>query len=244
MMKWRILFMDARLSGIVPISPGQEDAMEIVVSELLKKYEDGKLSRRQLIQSLALAAVAAALRRRGGPGPAWVQDHEARSLSYQVRDYKRTRDFYSDLMGMSVVGDDGKGYCQLQFRRGAWRRRAGAFLHWSQHPHGGLRPPGRFDHLSFSIDDWDTDRVKAELERRGLKPRLQQGGAGDTPNYVSFHVEDPDGVGVQISGIARRKHEPRRDRRHDDQPLRGLRHRRDRRLNPSSGRRRCCRSAR
>jgi len=46
--------------------------------------------------------------------------------------------------------------------------------------------------------------VKAELERRGLKPRLQQGGAGDTPNYVSFHVEDPDGVGVQISGIARR----------------------------------------
>ncbi len=42
------------------------------------------------------------------------------------------------------------------------------------------------------------------LERRGLKPRLQQGGAGDTPNYVSFHVEDPDGVGVQISGIARR----------------------------------------
>jgi len=178
--------------------------MEIVVSELLKKYEDGKLSRRQLIQSLALAAVAAA-----APAGAAAQgqrgfrttrlDH----LSYQVRDYKRTRDFYSDLMGMSVVGDDGKGYCQLQYGEAhGVGARARSFI--GVNTRTADAPAGRFDHISFSIDDWDTDRVKAELERRGLKPRLQQGGAGDTPNYVSFHVEDPDGVGVQISGIARR----------------------------------------
>lgn len=178
--------------------------MEIVVSELLKKYEDGKLSRRQLIQSLALAAIAAA-----APADAAAQgqrgfrttrlDH----LSYQVRDYKRTRDFYSELMGMSVVGDDGKGYCQLQYGEphgvGA---RARSFI--GVRTRAADAPAGRFDHVAFSIDDWNTDRVKGELERRSLKPRLQPGGAGDTPNYVSFHVEDPDGVGIQISGIARR----------------------------------------
>jgi catechol 2,3-dioxygenase-like lactoylglutathione lyase family enzyme len=178
--------------------------MEFVVSELLKKYEDGKLSRRQLIQSLALAAVAAA-----APADAAAQgqrgfrttrlDH----LSYQVRDYKRTRDFYSELMGMSVVGDDGKGYCQLQYGEShGVGARARSFI--GVNTRAADAPAGRFDHVAFSIDDWDTDRVKAELERRGLKPRLQQGGAGDTPNYVSFHVEDPDGVGIQISGIARR----------------------------------------
>jgi catechol 2,3-dioxygenase-like lactoylglutathione lyase family enzyme len=178
--------------------------MEIVVSELLKKYEDGKLSRRQLIQSLALAAVAAA-----APADAAAQgqrgfrttrlDH----LSYQVRDYKRTRDFYSDLMGMSVVGDDGKGYCQLQYGEAhGVGARARSFI--GVRTRAADAPAGRFDHVAFSIDDWDTDRVKGELERRGLKPRLQPGGAGDTPNYVSFHVEDPDGVGIQISGIARR----------------------------------------
>lgn len=178
--------------------------MEIVVSELLKKYEDGKLSRRQLIQSLALAAVAAA-----APADAAAQgqrgfrttrvDH----LSYQVRDYRRTRDFYSDLMGMSVVGDDGKGYCQLQFGEShGVGARARTFI--GVNTAAANATAGRFDHVAYSIDDWDTDRVKAELERRGLKPRLQQGGAGDTPNYVSFHVDDPDGVGVQISGIARR----------------------------------------
>jgi hypothetical protein len=64
-------------------------------------------------------------------------------------------------------------------------------------------PAVRVDHFAFRIDDWNTDRVRSELERRGLKGRLAQGGALDTPNYVSITVQDPDGVGVQISGIAR-----------------------------------------
>ena len=178
--------------------------MESLIAKLLGDFEAGKLSRRQLIQSLALAAVAAA-----APAGAAAQgqrgfrttrlDH----LSYQVRDYKRTRDFYSDLMGMSVVGDDGKGYCQLQYGEAhGVGARARSFI--GVRTRAADAPAGRFDHVAFSIDDWNTDRVKGELERRGLKPRLQPGGAGDTPNYVSFHVEDPDGVGIQISGIARR----------------------------------------
>jgi len=177
--------------------------MEIVVSELLKKYEDGKLSRRQLIQSLALAAVAAsAPATAAAQGQRGFRTARVDHLSYQVRDYERTRDFYADLMGMSVVGDDGKGYCQLQFGEShGVGARARTFIGVNTVAANAV--PGRFDHIAYSIDDWDTDRVRAELERRGLKPRLQQGGAGDTPNYVSFHIEDPDGIGVQISGIAR-----------------------------------------
>lgn len=45
--------------------------------------------------------------------------------------------------------------------------------------------------------------MKTELERRGLRPRLAQGGPRDTPNYVSFHAADPDGTALQISGVAR-----------------------------------------
>jgi hypothetical protein len=69
----------------------------------------------------------------------------------------------------------------------------------------GEPPPaqrkGTVDHISYRIEEWDTARVKAELERRGLSPRLDKG--GDTPNYVSFHVEDPDGFDLQISGTAK-----------------------------------------
>ena len=184
--------------------------MEVLVSELLSKFENGRISRRELIQSLAVVALAGA-----APEAATAQtgrgfqtirlDH----LSYQVGDYRRTRDFYANLMGMAVEGDDGKGYCQLQYgetHRGGARARSfiGVNSRSADAQSANANQPGRIDHIAFAVEDWDTDRVKAELERRGLKPRLQAGGAGDTPNYVSFHVEDPDGLGIQISGIARR----------------------------------------
>jgi hypothetical protein len=48
---------------------------------------------------------------------------------------------------------------------------------------------------SWGIEPWETNTVKAELERRGLKPRADMVGA----NFKSFHVKDPDGWDLQIS---------------------------------------------
>jgi|SRR5688500_12216878 len=171
--------------------------MEAVISQLLKQFEDGRLTRRQFVQSLAAATVAA-----GGAGAA-AQDGGFRTLNldhvnYDVSDYRRTRDFYSSLLGMTVVNDDGKGACELHFgdaRNVGVRDRTMISIRTA--------PAVRVDHFAFKIDNWDTDGVRAELERRGLKGRLARGGALDTPNYVSLTVQDPDGVGVQISGIAR-----------------------------------------
>lgn len=57
-------------------------------------------------------------------------------------------------------------------------------------PAGGETP--RVDHIAYTIENWDKDAVKAELERRGLNPQP------DTEN--SFHVKDPNGFDLQISG--------------------------------------------
>ena len=90
--------------------------METVISQLLKDFEGGKMSRRQLIQSLALAALAGS-----AAGSAGAQTRNGFTtmhldhISYLVPDYRRARDFYAGLMGMAVVGDNGKDYCQLQF---------------------------------------------------------------------------------------------------------------------------------
>ena len=175
--------------------------METVISQLLKQFEDGKVTRRQLIQSLTVAAVAAA-----GGSTATAQAGGFKTLNldhinFLVTDYTKSRDFYAGLMGMTVANDDGKSSCEVQFgdARGAGvRDRTMMSLH-------NVQPSQRtgVDHIALKIDNWDTDRVKAELERRGLKARLAQGGAIDTPNYVSFIVQDPDGLGVQISGIAK-----------------------------------------
>ena len=56
-------------------------------------------------------------------------------------------------------------------------------------------PTGVINHISYGIEPWDTDKVKAELERRGLNPRPDMQGE----NFKSFHVLDPDGWDLQIS---------------------------------------------
>jgi len=47
------------------------------------------------------------------------------------------------------------------------------------------------DHIAYTIENRETNVVKAELERR-LNPRHE------TEN--SFHIKDPNGFDLQISG--------------------------------------------
>ena len=182
--------------------------METVISQLLKQFEEGKLTRRELVRSLAAGvlmagtAVTGTDARAQAPAPP-ASEGGLRTLhldhvNYDVSDYRRTRDFYAGLLGMTVVNDDGKGACELHFgeARGVGvRDRAMISIRTAK--------AVRVDHFAFKVADWDTDRMKAELARRGLMGRLARGGAIDTPNYVSLTVPDPDGVGVQISGIAK-----------------------------------------
>jgi catechol 2,3-dioxygenase-like lactoylglutathione lyase family enzyme len=180
--------------------------MEIVISQLLRQFEDGKVTRRQLIRSLALAAGAAA-----GGSVAAAQSGGLRTLhvdhvNYLSSDYRRTRDFYAGLMGMTVENDNGTDACELHFgdARGVGVRDRAMMSVRNLRPAAAGGTPERtgVDHIALRVADWNTDRVRAELERRSLAPRLAAGGAIDTPNYVSFMVQDPDGLGVQISGIA------------------------------------------
>lgn len=183
--------------------------METVISQLLKQFEDGKVSRRQLIQGLAAVAVAG-----GSSGTASAQAGGFKTMNldhvaYDTTDYRRIRDFYAEVLGLDVVNDNGTNSCELHVgsTRGVGvRDRMMMSLTNLPQPSGDAAAPARragINHIAWKIENWDTDRVRTELERRGLKPRLARGGVIDTPNYVSFNVQDPDGLGVQISGIAR-----------------------------------------
>ena len=156
--------------------------MEHIIARLLHDFEHGRMSRRQLIQSLALTATAASaagaapLAAEGGGFKATTVNH----ISYNVADYKKTRDFYADLLGMKVTQDDGKRQCYLAF--------GDTFII----PRNGRegRPTPLVDHIAITVENFDKKAAKAELERRGLTPREDQ---------ESYHVKDPDGFDLQIS---------------------------------------------
>ena len=206
--------------------------MESVVATLLRDFESGKLTRRQLVQTLALMAVgspvASALAQSAATAPDKVAsgtpwktvylDH----ISYQVSDYKRSTEFYTDLMGWKVLKDTGtqadidiNGIGGIIIRnRGRQADAAGA----DSATRGAAptmaqpsRPPitGVINHISWGIEPWDTEMVRSELVKRGLTPREDTGGHGtmETSPFKSFHVRDPDGWDLQISNQTREKHD-------------------------------------
>lgn len=190
--------------------------MESVIAGLLTDFEKGKMTRRQLIQSLALAAAAAApvatvgaqtaatIPAATGPAPwktVWL-DH----ISYAVTDYRKSTAFYRDLMGWEIRNDDGKGQCTMKIGEIGEiiirnRREPSANTAAAQSAQAPVT--GVINHVSYGISPWNTEGVKAELEKRGLKPRPDM--VGDT--FKSFHVKDPDGWDLQISNQAKTNRE-------------------------------------
>jgi len=181
--------------------------MERVIDGMLTDFEAGRMSRRQLIKSLALvaafpAATAAAPAMPEGAAPArpaapWKTvslDH----ISYAVSDYKKSAAFYSDLMGWDVRSDNGTSQATLDIGNVGSiiiRNRRQPPADAPAAPSG--RPPltGVINHISYGVEPWDTAAVEAELERRSLNPRPDMVGE----DFKSFHVLDPDGWDLQIS---------------------------------------------
>jgi predicted enzyme related to lactoylglutathione lyase len=218
-----------------------EDNMESIIAGLLKDFEDGKMSRRQLIQSLALAAVAAApgasalaQTAAAQPKPPIPQAFEPTGwktvwldhISFQVSDYRRSAAFYRDLMGWTIRNDNGTSQATLninglggiiirngrvpnaQAAAGAAQPATGGAATPATGGQGGgraNRPPltGVINHISWGVQPWDTDKVKAELEKRGLNPRPDMVGE----NFKSFHVYDPDGWDLQIGNQTKESRE-------------------------------------
>ncbi len=187
--------------------------MEQTIETLLNDFEAGRMTRRQLIKHLAIAATLAAPATslaQGAPAKAPWKTVHLDHISYSVSDYKRSAAFYSSLMGWELANDNGTSQATLKIGdigeiiiRNA-RRPASAEASARQAPSGAGapaaaadRPPvtGVINHISYGIQPWDTDGVKAELERRGLKPRPDNVGE----DFKSWHVLDPDGWDLQIS---------------------------------------------
>ena len=53
---------------------------------------------------------------------------------------------------------------------------------------------------AWGIEPWDTNKVEAELKKRGLNPVADHVGS----DFKSFHIKDPDGFDIQVTTARRR----------------------------------------
>jgi catechol-2,3-dioxygenase len=152
--------------------------METVISNLVKKFENGALSRRELIQSLVAVTAAST-----GAAVAAFQQTPFKStridhISVQVADLPRSIAFYEKIFGLSILNEDKTNEI---VRMGTTRTIVS--LHHKQ-------PIGIVDHYAIAIDGFDKDSVTRALKQEALN-------AEENLDY-GFYVRDPAGIPVQI----------------------------------------------
>jgi len=162
--------------------------MEHFIAKLLQDFERGKIGRRELIKSMAAAAAAVASGTSAAsgatPDSTIVKATYLNHVSHLVADYRKSRDWYTDLFGMKVVLDDGsKANLAVGESLLILKNRT------------NNEPP--VDHICFTIANWDEDKsvrgkVEAELKRRGVEI--------ERSTAVSLHIITPDGYKVQLGG--------------------------------------------
>ena len=134
-------------------------------------------------------------------------------FSFNASNYKKSASFYTNLLGWTPTYDEGSQNELLMGDVGDIIVRGGNPLDpgFGQGP--GRRAGGSIDHISFGIAPWDTDGVKAALEKRGLRAQIDTSSRhlGPDGTYVpdeihtaafkSYHTATPNGFNLQISYV-------------------------------------------
>ena len=136
-------------------------------------------------------------------------------ISFETSNYKEQAAFYHALLGWTLGADEGsQNTCQIGDVGGIIIRRggggggrgaaAGAAAGENPGPVAVVRRAS-IGHISFGIEKFDPDAVRAELEKRGLNARVDTGGSEDihTARYKSYHTTTPNGFDLQISNETR-----------------------------------------
>jgi catechol 2,3-dioxygenase-like lactoylglutathione lyase family enzyme len=164
--------------------------MERFIADLVGKFETGTISRRDFCEGVALAAIvyAAGAEANAAP-PGGLKMLGINHISYACPDYRKARDFYSSVLGMEKLKDDGKERVNLAF--GPAPGKGGAFL-VARNAAANAPAPARavVDHVCYSISNWNDARVNAALKAQGQNPTGRSG---------SVNVYDPFNFQVQLA---------------------------------------------
>jgi catechol 2,3-dioxygenase-like lactoylglutathione lyase family enzyme len=156
--------------------------MRQIIDRLLGGYEQGNVSRRELIAALAGLAAAGTVEVAAQSSAAPLKLKGINHVTMFVSDMNRSVAFYQKLFGMPVQS----------LQQGGTNLNAGAenqFLGLFQ-----VGPTPRIDHVCLNVDDFDQERVMATLRENGVEgSRVRM--RGET---AEIYFTDPDGLSVQL----------------------------------------------
>ena len=190
--------------------------MQAFVATKLDDYTRGKISRRQLLESLTVAAATTAAAGGASAAPAPNRALKAalvNHISYQCPDFHRVADWYSRVFNMEQVTYPSEP-TQIGMPFGRRNQKplgvtaddvpTSYIVLRTRNPEGtaadksaSARPRSRatIEHLAYTVADFDRDRARAQLQALGVQ-NIRNGG------LYSLHMTDPFGYDIQLSGVA------------------------------------------
>jgi catechol 2,3-dioxygenase-like lactoylglutathione lyase family enzyme len=154
--------------------------MEAMISDLLNRFEKGALSRRGLIQGLAMLTAAG-----GAASMCQAQDGALKGtkidhISIQVSDLPRAIAFYEKIFGLTIMSEDKPNEIS--------RLGSGKIIVSLHHKN----PTAIVDHFAIGVENFNKERVTQQLKAFGITPEENLD--------AGFHIKDPEGMSVQIVG--------------------------------------------
>ncbi|MCH7823395.1 MAG: VOC family protein [Acidobacteria bacterium] len=150
--------------------------MKQAIEDLVDRYEAGKLTRRQMVQRLAVLALGVRPPQ-AGPSPTVAQAGSLNHVSLAVTDVARAQEFYERLLGIEVVSRQANG---INLGLGT------SFLGLYDIP-GTPRP----HHFCIGVEGFELEETAERLRESGLEPSFNRG--------VEVYFRDPDDILVQLS---------------------------------------------
>jgi catechol 2,3-dioxygenase-like lactoylglutathione lyase family enzyme len=151
-----------------------------MIAELVNRFERGVLTRRELIQGLAMLTAAGATASAAPAQDAPIKVVKIDHVSIQVADLPGSIAFYQKMFGLPIVSENKP---EKIVRLGIGKTLVS--LH-------DKAPTGLVDHFAIAIENFDEARLTRELQARGVNPQKDID--------AGFHIKDPSGIGVQIVG--------------------------------------------
>ena len=147
------------------------------IDRIVKSYDQGRLSRRQLIAGLAALAIMPASASASSSETPVLQAKSLNHVSLAVSDVTRSADFYRHVLGAELVSIQSGG---MNLGLGD------SFL-------GLYDIPGepRIHHFCVGLDSYDVKDCARRLQEAGIEPYLR-------PDKPEVYFRDPDGVMVQL----------------------------------------------
>jgi catechol 2,3-dioxygenase-like lactoylglutathione lyase family enzyme len=152
--------------------------MEAIISDLLNRFERGTLTRRGLIQGLAMLTAAGGAASVAPAQEAGLKGTRIDHISIQVTDLPRAVAFYEKVFGLTVLGEDKPNEIS--------RLGAGKIIVSLHHK----KPTGIVDHFAIGVENFNKARVTEQLKAFGITP--------EDNLDAGFHIQDPEGMNVQI----------------------------------------------